>query len=180
MFSGGEGGQPARCAPAVAHRLQQLYDDALRLFEQAYISSLNFVSRMKAASQASQPQAQPQPPTEADYEALLAITSSEFPSGPVIMNMLPRFAHASGAELEARGVPQPVVAYVERFRELLQQMSLHDIQFIVQPELPQPTGMNCVGSVTGAGQGCGQRLPPVQQPSLTIDELEEAVRAVRI
>ena len=98
---------------------------------------------------------QPQPLTEADYEALLAINSSESPSGAVIMNMLlvPRFAHASSAELEAHCVPQPVIAYIERFIELLQQMALHDIQFLVQPELLQPTGVDYVGSVTGAGRG---------------------------
>jgi len=126
---------------------------------------------------------QPQPRTEADCEALLAITSSESLSGAAIMNMLPLLAHASSAELEAHCVPQPVIAYVERFRELLQQMALHDIQFLAQPELPQPTGAGHVGSVTGAGQGSlgrGQQLPLIQQPSLTMDELEEAVHAVRI
>jgi len=112
---------------------------------------------------------QPQPRTEADCEALLAITSSESLSGAAIMNMLPLFAHAS-------------FAYVERFRELLQQMALHDIQFLVQPELPQPTGADYVGSATGAGRGSlgREHLQPLIQQPTTMDELEEAVRAVRI
>ncbi|KAH9958566.1 hypothetical protein BC827DRAFT_554469 [Russula dissimulans] len=37
-FAGRDAGQPARCAPAVAHRLQKLYHDVLRHFDQAHIT----------------------------------------------------------------------------------------------------------------------------------------------
>ena len=123
MFSDGDGGQPARCAPAVAFRLQQLYSAVLRQFDQAYISSI--VARIRASSQiaspAPQPQAQSNQPTEADYQALLASISSESPAiTPEAMSILPRFSHASGASLEAHRVPQHVIGFVEQNREQLQ------------------------------------------------------------
>jgi len=123
VFTGGDGGQPARCAPAVAHRLQQLYNAVLRQFDQAYISSI--VARIRASSQivsqAPQPQAQPHQPTEADYQALLASISSESPAiTPEAMSILPRFSHAPGADLEAHRVPQHVIGFIEQNREQLQ------------------------------------------------------------
>ena len=125
MFSGGDGGQPGpgRCAPAVAQRLQQLYNAVLRQFDQAYISSI--VAKIRASSQmtsqAPQSQAQPHQPTEADYQALLASISSESPGiTPEAMSILPRFSHTSGADLDSHRVPQHVIAFVEQNREQLQ------------------------------------------------------------
>ena len=119
VFPGGDGVQPGRCAPIVGQRLQQLYNVVLRQFDQAYISSI--VARIRAASQAPQPQAQPHQPTEADYQALLASISSESPAlTPEAMSILPRFSHTSGADLEAHRVPQHVIAFVEQNRENLQ------------------------------------------------------------
>jgi hypothetical protein len=114
VFPGGDG-QPARCAPIVAQRLQQLYNAVLRQFDQAYISSI--VARIRAASQAPQPHQ----PTEANYQALLASISSESPAiTPEAMSILPRFSHTSGADLEAHRVPQHIIAFVEQNRENLQ------------------------------------------------------------
>ncbi|KAH8977687.1 hypothetical protein EDB86DRAFT_3054857 [Lactarius hatsudake] len=65
-----------QCAPNIAHRLQQLYDDYLRHFEKAYISSV--IARLRTRSsqalspvsvQTSRPQAGPHPPTDASYQA---------------------------------------------------------------------------------------------------------------
>ncbi|KAI9451047.1 hypothetical protein BJY52DRAFT_131417 [Lactarius psammicola] len=43
-FAGGGPTQPLRCAPTIARRLQQLYNDTLRQFEQAYIN--NVIARL--------------------------------------------------------------------------------------------------------------------------------------
>jgi hypothetical protein len=123
LFPSGEAGQPARCGPAVAHRLQQLYTEVLRHFDQAYINSV--VARMRASgqipSQPPQPQAQQHQPTEADYQALLTtITSESSLMTSEAMSILPRFSHTSGAELEAHRVPQHVIAFIEQNREHLQ------------------------------------------------------------
>ena len=119
VFPGGDGVQPGRCAPIVGQRLQQLYNVVLRQFDQAYISSI--VARIRAASQAPQPQAQPHQPTEADYQALLASISSESPAlTPEAMSILPRFSHASVANLEAHRIPQHVIAFIEQNRVTLQ------------------------------------------------------------
>ena len=112
MFSGGDDGQPALCAPAVAHRLQQLYNDVLRQFDQAYISCV--VRRFGASSQMAP---QPYRPTEADYQALLVSVSPESPIiTPGTMNILPRFSDVCVAELAARHVPQHIIAFVEHNR----------------------------------------------------------------
>ncbi|KAI9440238.1 hypothetical protein BJY52DRAFT_131749 [Lactarius psammicola] len=125
-FTAGDPNQPLRCAPTIAHRLQQLYNDTLRHFEQAYIN--NVIARLRssqalsqASAQASQQQAQPHQPTDADYQALLA----SIPSGSSVMtadamSILPRFSHTSGAELEAHHVPSHIVAFVEQHRDNLQ------------------------------------------------------------
>ncbi|KAF8274792.1 hypothetical protein EI94DRAFT_1561254, partial [Lactarius quietus] len=102
-FSAGDLTQPPQCAPAIAHRLQQLYNDALRHFEQAYISN-----------------AQPHQPTDADYQALLAnIPQDGSAMPPNAMGILPRFSHTSGADLEAHRVPPHIVAFVEQHRDHL-------------------------------------------------------------
>lgn len=72
-------------------------------------------------SQPPQAQAQPHQPTEADYQALLAsITSGTSVMNTDTMSILPRFSHTSGADLEARHVPQNVITFVEQNREHLQ------------------------------------------------------------
>jgi hypothetical protein len=154
----------------VAQRLRQLYNGALREFEQAYISGLHFAAQFKASRQAPQPP-QPPPPTEEDYEALLTRISSGSSAGETIMNMIVRFAHTSCAELEAHSVPHLVIAYIERFREHLQFMALHGLRF------PRPVSEDYVGSTTGARQGFlehGQQLP-LSLSGLMMDELKEAM-----
>ena len=118
--------QPPRCAPAIAHRLQQLYNEALRHFEQAYIN--NVLARLRSSQALSQmsaqpAQQQPQPlqPIEADYQALLASIPQESNAiTPEVMSILPRFSHTSGADLEAHRVPPHIVAFVEQRRDQLQ------------------------------------------------------------
>jgi hypothetical protein len=65
--------QPPRSSPAIAHQLQQLYNDYLRHFEQAYINNVLARLRLHALSQVSaqpsQQQAQQDQPTYADYQA---------------------------------------------------------------------------------------------------------------
>ncbi|KAH9057865.1 hypothetical protein EDB87DRAFT_1628606 [Lactarius vividus] len=114
---------PLRCAPNIAHRLKQLYNDSLRHFEQAYLN--NVITRLRtqavASAQASQQQLQPHQPTDADYQALLAsIPSDASTMPPEAMSILPRFSHTSGPELEAHRVPPHIVAFVEQQRENLQ------------------------------------------------------------
>ena len=74
--SDGDASRPPRCAPATANRLQQLYNDVLRHFDQVYINAsiarLRTQASGRLAAQHPQPQAQPQQPTEVDYQALLA------------------------------------------------------------------------------------------------------------
>jgi hypothetical protein len=125
-IAGGDPGRPPRCGPVIAQRLQQLYNDVLRHFDQAYVSSIIARLRNSQASgqlppQPPQPQAQPHQPTEADYQALLAsITSETSVTNTETMSILPRFSHTSGAELEAHHVPQHVTTFVEQNREHLQ------------------------------------------------------------
>jgi hypothetical protein len=121
----GDASRPPRCAPAIANRLQQLYNDVLRHFDQVYISSIIARLRTQASgqlpAQPPQPQAQPHQPTEADYQALLgSITSESSMMNSEAMSILPRFSHTSGAELEAHHVPPNVIAFVEQNREHLQ------------------------------------------------------------
>ena len=121
----GDPGRPPRCEPVIAQRLQQLYNDVLRHFDQVYISSIVARLRRMQASrqlpQPPQPQTQPHQPTEADYQALLAnITSETSVLNAETMGILPRFSHTSGRELEAHHVPQHVIAFVEQNRVHLQ------------------------------------------------------------
>ncbi|KAH8977699.1 hypothetical protein EDB86DRAFT_3000152 [Lactarius hatsudake] len=110
--------QPLRCAPTIAHRLQQLYNDCLRHFEQAYLN--NVIARLRSSqalvsAQASQQQAQPHQPTDADYQALLAnIPSDASAMTAEMMSILPRFSHTG------HRVPPHVVAFVEQHRDNLQ------------------------------------------------------------
>ena len=121
----GDASRPPRCAPAIANRLQQLYNEVLRHFDQVYISSVIARLRTQASgqlpAQPPQPQAQPHQPTEADYQALLgSITSESSVMNSEAMSILPRFSHTSGADLEAHHVPPHVIAFVEQNREHLQ------------------------------------------------------------
>ena len=73
------------------------------------------------AAQPSQQQAQPHPPTDADYQALLAsIPQDSSTMTPDAMSILPRFSHTSGADLEAHRVPSHIIAFVEQHRDQLQ------------------------------------------------------------
>ncbi|KAI9454566.1 hypothetical protein BJY52DRAFT_1188853 [Lactarius psammicola] len=122
----GDPTQPPHCTPTIAHRLQQLYNDSLRQFEQAYIN--NVMARLRSSqvlsqvpTQPSQQQAQPQQPTDADYQALLAsIPSDSSVMTAEAINILPLFSHTCRAELEAHRVPSPIVAFVEQHRANLQ------------------------------------------------------------
>jgi len=96
----------------VAHRLQQLYNDVLRQFDQAYISSV--VHRMKASSQMDPRSYQT---TVVDYQALLASIPPESSiMTPETMSILPRFSDACVAELAANRVPEHIIAFVEHNR----------------------------------------------------------------
>jgi hypothetical protein len=73
------------------------------------------------AAQPSQQQAQPRPPTDADYQALLAsIPQDSSTMSPDAMSILPRFSHTSGADLEAHRVPSHIITFVEQHRDHLQ------------------------------------------------------------
>ena len=106
--------------------MQQLYNEALRHFEQAYIN--NVLAQLRSSQALSQMSAQPaqqrpQPlqPIEAGYQALLAsIPQDSNAITPEVMSILPRFSHTSGADLEAHRVPPHIVAFVEQHRDQLQ------------------------------------------------------------
>lgn len=123
--------QLAYCSPAVAHQLQQLYQETLRHFDQAYSCGMiaqlrNSQAQGQVPSQPPQPHAQPvtHQRTEADYQALLANTTSESSLMSFeARNTLHRFWDASGAELEAHRVPQHVIAFVEHNREHLKSLA---------------------------------------------------------
>ena len=102
--------QPPRCAPAIAHRLQQLYHEALHHFEQAYVN--NVLARLRSSAQPLQP---------IDYQALLAsIPQDSNQITPEVLTILPRFSQTSGADLEAHRVPPHIIAFVEQHRDQLQ------------------------------------------------------------
>ncbi|KAH9006663.1 hypothetical protein EDB83DRAFT_729665 [Lactarius deliciosus] len=71
-FPAGGPTRPLRCAPIIAHRLQQLYNDYLSHFERAVMH--NVISRLRSSqafsqvcTQACRQQAQPHRPTDAGY-----------------------------------------------------------------------------------------------------------------
>ncbi|KAI0292189.1 hypothetical protein BC826DRAFT_955249 [Russula brevipes] len=97
-FSVVDAGQPPRCAPAIAHRLRQIYNDLLRQFDQAYINSVITRIRNSQASGQIPPQALQQQQ----------------------QSILPRFSYSSALDLEAHRVPQYVIDFVEQNREHLQ------------------------------------------------------------
>ncbi|KAH9972703.1 hypothetical protein BGW80DRAFT_339666 [Lactifluus volemus] len=119
----GPGDQPPRCVPLTAQRLQQLYRDSLRPFDQTYmhtVARLRNSQLSSVPSQPPQPQAQPRQPTEADYQALLSTTSESSLITPHAMSILSRFAHTSGADLEAHRIPRHIIAFAEQNRDHLQ------------------------------------------------------------
>jgi hypothetical protein len=73
LLSAGDLTQPPRCSPAIAHQLQQLYNDSLRHFEQAYINNVLARLRLHASKQVSaqpyQQQLQQDQPTYSDGQA---------------------------------------------------------------------------------------------------------------
>ncbi|KAI9462131.1 hypothetical protein F5148DRAFT_1213912 [Russula earlei] len=89
-------GQLAHCAPAVAHRLQQIYQVSLRHFDQAYINSVGARSGSLHAS--SQVHAQSHQQTQTDCRPLSASIASE--------SMLPLFSSGSCTQLEAQRVSE--------------------------------------------------------------------------
>jgi len=130
----------AQCVPVVTHRLQQLYQDALRHFDQAYIgrsASVIQSRNLQTSSDHALPQALQQPADlpqamESDYQALLAaISISRESSGLTAeaMSLLPRFANTPGAALEANGVPRNIIAFVEQNREHLQRAAQDQNRF---------------------------------------------------
>ena len=113
------GGQLLVSSPAVALRLQQLYQATLRLFDQAYISSTqarNLQTSGQAPPQPPQQQAELPQPTGADLETLLADVLpglvSEAPSE--VTRLLPQFPGTPGPELGIVGAPQHTIAFVEQ------------------------------------------------------------------
>ena len=126
LVAAGDASRPPRCAPAIANRLQQLYNDILRHFDQAYIS--NIIARLRSSQasgqlppQPAQPQGQPHQPTKEDYQALLgSITSESSVMNSEAVSLLPLFSRTSGADLEVHHVPPNVIAFVEQNREHLQ------------------------------------------------------------
>ncbi|KAI0297271.1 hypothetical protein B0F90DRAFT_1740642 [Multifurca ochricompacta] len=171
-FSGGDGTQPARCGPVVAHQLQQLYSDSLRHFDHAYLNSV--LSRIRSLgqvpSQPPQQQVQPYQPTEADYQSLLANIPSDSPIvSPQAMSILPRFSHTSGAELEAHHVPQHVIKFVEQHREHLQRTAQDQNGFRAgltstkNPQLDNRAQLNQASTIQGIARPPQQLLPNHQQ-----------------
>jgi hypothetical protein len=85
------------------------------------------------------------------------------------MNILPRFAHASGADLEARHVPPPVIAFVEQNREHLQRAAQDQNGFragltsVKSEPLDSRTRVNHVSPLQTMALRQSQRL---QRPSL--------------
>ncbi|KAI9434182.1 hypothetical protein H4582DRAFT_1981117 [Lactarius indigo] len=155
--------QPPRSSPIVAHRLQQIYNDYLRHFEQAYIN--NVLARLRSSyassqgsTQPSQQQAQTHQPTDADYQALLAsIPSDSSVMTAEAMGLLPLFSHASRADLEAHRVPSPIVAFVEKHRDHLQRAAQDQngpLRTTESPPLTYPPQQQSVQSRT---------LPPLSE-----------------
>ena len=117
--------QAPRCAPAVAHRLQQLYNEALRHFEKAYINNRlrnsQALSQMSAQPAQQQQQHQPLQPIESDCQTLLAsILQDSNQITSEVLSILPWFSHMFGADSEAHRVPPHIVAFVEQRRDQLQ------------------------------------------------------------
>jgi len=117
----GDIGQPVRCEPAIARRLQQLYDDFLRHFDKAYVT--NLIPRLKSLQMADQVlfqhlQSQAHQPTESDYQVILTgITSDLSLLTSEVMSILPQFANTSCVEFEVQDVLLRVLLHVSHLRQ---------------------------------------------------------------
>ncbi|KAH9958560.1 hypothetical protein BC827DRAFT_554296 [Russula dissimulans] len=141
----GDIGQPVRCEPAIARQLQQLYDDFLRHFDQAYVTKL--IPRLESLQTADQVLIQPlQPqvhqPTESDYQVILtSITSDLSLLTSEVMSILPQFASTSCVEFEAHRVLSRVLSHVLRLRRQLhvypQMIAIPSLEHIQNPQRRQ-------------------------------------------
>jgi hypothetical protein len=129
--------QPIQCGLEVAHRLQQLYNDTLRHFDQAYINSIVPLLRDLQTSdqvpfQSSQPLGQLYQPTEANYEALLANVISDLSLLTAeVMSTLPQFWSKSRVEFGAHRVLQRVIESLVQNRTYWQV----SLRVIIDPSL---------------------------------------------
>ncbi|KAH9972706.1 hypothetical protein BGW80DRAFT_339810 [Lactifluus volemus] len=115
----GDASQPPQCTPVIAQRLQQLYNGSLRLFDQVYVHSIIRLRRSLGLTPLPS-QLPPRPQPQLAQRTLLAAISQSSPVANELIHMLLRFAHTSRAELEARRVPQNIIAFVEGRRDFLQ------------------------------------------------------------
>ena len=135
--SGVEACQSARCEIEVAHRLRQLYNHALRHFDQAYVRSIVPLLRDLQTSgqvpfQPSQQLGRLYQPTEENYEALLANVISDLSLLTAeVMSTLPQFRSKSCVEFEAHRVLQRVVESVVQNRTYWQV----SLRVIIDPSL---------------------------------------------
>ncbi|KAI9512945.1 hypothetical protein F5148DRAFT_1159448 [Russula earlei] len=105
VIGGGDPSQLAHCEPAVAHRLQQIYQVSLRHFDQAYINSVGARSGSLHAS--SQVHALSHQQTQTDCRPLSASIASESSTlTPQVTSMLPLFSSGSCTQLEAQRVSE--------------------------------------------------------------------------
>ena len=133
----------SHCAPVVAHRLQQLYQDTLRHFDQAYASirsnNSQTFGRVPPRLQ-QQPEVIPQP-TEVEHEVLLAnVTVPSEAAAPLTSS--PWFNPRAGQNLttlQARiGFPQGQVSLQPSFSQPSPSVPLANIQPSSTPSTSQP------------------------------------------
>ena len=169
------GGQLLVCSPAVALRLQQLYQATLRLFDQAYISSTqarNLQTSGQAPPQPSQQQAELPRPTGPDLETLLADALPVSEASSEVTGLLPQFSGTPGQELGMAGTPQHTVAFVEQNQRSARGQNGSYAGLGTCPENAQPTNIAWLCQAPG-NQGVAhpsvqcipnyqQQLPPQQ------------------
>ena len=160
------GGQLPVCSPAVALRLQQLYQATLRLFDQAYISSTkarNLQTSGQAPPQPPQQQAELPQPTGADLETLLA----DVPQAPSeVTRLLPQFPGTPGAKLGIVGAPQHSVAFVEQNQRSAQGQNGFYAGVGTRPENAQPANIAWLCQAPGnqgPARSSVQSIPNYQQ-----------------
>jgi hypothetical protein len=149
----------AHCTPAVAHQLHQLYQDTLRHFDQAY--SRGIINQPFAYQ-----------PTEADYQALLATIAASESSSVMTFeetkDILLRFCDVSPTELEARRVPQHVIAYVEHNRGYLKWLAQNprfctSFTPIGSTQFVHQKSSNCIQAIPHPSLHSSQNDPQLQQ-----------------
>jgi hypothetical protein len=112
--------QLPRCAPAVAQRLQQLYQDSLSHFDRAYISSSAVLrSRNSQTSESDQVATTPQPPRQ---------QVTEFP--PHYQTVL---GHAPSDS--AIGIPRHAIVYNAQPVNIAQPNLASEVQATAHPSL---------------------------------------------